>query len=325
MTERKLKEIKPVTPGATRAPNAPGTPGAHGTPVTPGAHGAGVKDISAPLDTARKRLFIGLIAASSLLLSLLLVLGWGIPYIGFSNIHPSVPYIAAIIFGLIILTISWAAFGLVLQILTNRRLPGAGKTRGMAIKFFLPLMELIARACGISAFEVRRSFIKVNNELVQNMAHTQPPEKILILLPHCLQWSGCGIRINNRVENCKRCGKCCMAGIIELGERYGVGIAIATGGTIARRIVVERRPGLIVAVACERDLSSGIQDTYPLPVFGVLNERPFGPCCDTTVPLDKVEEALRCFIKPQNNIGEAPPPQTPPPKGMMPFGNPGNL
>jgi hypothetical protein len=51
-------------------------------------------------------------------------------------------------------------------------------------------------------------------------------------------------------------------------------------------------------VACERDLSSGIQDSYPLPVFGVLNSRPQGPCYDTLVDLEKVEEALKTFLLP---------------------------
>ncbi len=69
--------------------------------------------------------------------------------------------------------------------------------------------------------------------------------------------------------HCKRCGKCPIKGLVELSEKYGVGLAVATGGTLARRIIVERRPRLIIAVACERDLSSGIQDSYPLPVFGV--------------------------------------------------------
>jgi hypothetical protein len=85
---------------------------------------------------------------------------------------------------------------------------------------------------------------------------------------------------------------------VELSEKYQVGLAVATGGTLARRIVVERRPHLIIAVACERDLSSGIQDSYPLPVFGVVNERPHGPCYDTMVDLEKVEEALKTFLVP---------------------------
>jgi len=51
-------------------------------------------------------------------------------------------------------------------------------------------------------------------------------------------------------------------------------------------------------VACERDLSSGIQDSYPLPIFGILNQRPHGPCYDTQVDLEKVEEALKTFLLP---------------------------
>ena len=51
-------------------------------------------------------------------------------------------------------------------------------------------------------------------------------------------------------------------------------------------------------MACDRDLASGIQDTYPLPVYGVLNERPKGPCLDTLVPLDELEQAIVRFMEP---------------------------
>ena len=87
-----------------------------------------------------------------------------------------------------------------------------------------------------------------------------------------------------------------MTGLLDISKKYGVHVAIATGGTIARRIVVQKRPKLILAVACERDLSSGIQDTYPLPVYGILNNRPFGPCLNTQVALEDLQEALRLFL-----------------------------
>ena len=93
-----------------------------------------------------------------------------------------------------------------------------------------------------------------------------------------------------------RCGACPIKDVLGLRDTYGVQVAIATGGTIARRIVVQARPRIIVAVACERDLSSGIQDTHPLPVFGVINERPNGPCLDTFVSIRRLESAIRRFI-----------------------------
>lgn len=38
-----------------------------------------------------------------------------------------------------------------------------------------------------------------------------------------------------------------------------------------------------MAIACERDLISGMEDVLPLPVLGLLNERPYGPCFNTQV------------------------------------------
>ena len=111
------------------------------------------------------------------------------------------------------------------------------------------------------------------------------PRSVLLLMPHCLQDKDCLVKITHRVQNCKRCGKCSIKDLLGLAEKYGVHIAVATGGTIARRIVIETRPDLIIAVACERDLTSGIQDTTPLPVYGIFNQRPFGPCLNTQVAL----------------------------------------
>jgi hypothetical protein len=249
---------------------------------------------------AHKRLFIGLTCGISLLFSLILVLVWGIPYIGFKNIHPSVPYLTGSILILILAVVGWTTFALIFQITAGIKLWGADRARGLSVKLFLPLMELVGRLVGVRAAETRRSFIQVNNELVHGADRQYIPEEILILLPHCIQWSACTFRVSNRLARCKRCGNCNIGPLLDLTEKYGVSIAVATGGTIARRIVVEKKPRLIIAVACERDLASGIQDTYPLPVYGILNERPHGPCIDTLVSITLVEKTLRSFIHPEN-------------------------
>ena len=79
---------------------------------------------------------------------------------------------------------------------------------------------------------------------------------------------------------------------MSLAERFGIEVAVATGGTLARKLIVEKRPRFILAVACERDLTSGIRDAYPLPVIGVLNRRPHGPCFNTSIVVAEVERAL---------------------------------
>lgn len=247
--------------------------------------------------TSRKRLFIGLILGSCGLVCLFLILLWLVPYVGLRNLHPSAPWVLGVVVGVALVLVLWASLGLLLSIVLAKPLPLAGRMRGVTVKLLLPLMSLLGRAVGFSKEDIHTSFIKVNNELVLRELGRFEPARILLLMPHCLQNSRCDMRLTYDMDNCKRCGLCPITGLLDLRDRYGVHLAIATGGTIARRIVVQKRPGIIIAVACYRDLSSGIQDAYPLPVFGVLNERPNGPCLDTTVPLDGLEEALRRFLR----------------------------
>jgi len=187
---------------------------------------------------------------------------------------------------------------LALTVVLGRDLFFSRKLRGVVIKLLLPLMSGVGKLCGVSKDRVRHSFIEINNQLVLAQHPRTTPDKLLLLMPHCLQFHECEFRITGSTVHCQRCGQCPITGLVELSEKYGVGLAVATGGTLARRIVVERRPKLIIAVACERDLSSGIQDSYPLPVYGVINHRPHGPCYDTLVDLEKVEEALQTFLVP---------------------------
>jgi len=247
--------------------------------------------------SVRKRLFIGLLSGTSLLIVLCLGLFWLIPYIGLTTIHPAAPWVLAGLFGLAALLVIWSSLALVLNILLKRSVLFSRKIRGIAVTCYLPLMVAVGRLLGLSKEKIRASFIQVNNDMVQAECSTYPPEDILLLMPHCLQNSRCKYRLTYNINNCRRCGECQIADLLAFSESYGVKLAIATGGTIARRIVVQNRPRLIIAVACERDLSSGIQDTYPLPVFGILNERPFGPCLDTRVALHQLELAIQNFLE----------------------------
>ncbi len=243
-----------------------------------------------------KGVFLGLVAVSSIVLGLFLISLWVVPYYGFDAIHPLAKWIAGVIIALALLIVLWASLGLIINATTGKYLPFFKRLRGVTVKLFLPIMTLIGKAFGLSKNVIRSSFIRVNNDLVLSEAKTYKPDELLMLMPHCLQNSRCKIRLTYNVRNCKRCGKCSIAGLLELSDKYNIHLAVATGGTIARRIVKERRPKLILAVACQRDLASGIQDTYPLPVYGIVNLRPHGPCLDTLVPLDHLEAAIRRFL-----------------------------
>lgn len=143
--------------------------------------------------------------------------------------------------------------------------------------FLLPYAQKLAARFGVSQDRLSHSFIKVSNELVRV---NNIKGKVLALLPRCLN------------KNTKK-------SISDICAQFPNVIShTAPGGNVARKIVYETKPAAIVAVACERDLLSGIRDIAPkIPVIGISNTRPEGPCKNTTVDIDEFRMAIEKFCK----------------------------
>ncbi len=149
-------------------------------------------------------------------------------------------------------------------------------TRGSSLFFLLyPLVLKVGGFFGIARDRLSHSFIRVSNTLARPERSTGP---VLALFPRCL-------RKDMRKEACEIC------------SRFpDVVFHTAPGGSIARRIIGETNPRAIVAVACERDLISGIQDIAPkIPIIGIPNSRPSGPCKDTVIDIENFRSAIEFF------------------------------
>jgi hypothetical protein len=243
----------------------------------------------------KKRIFIGLIVFTVLLIIAITVGLYLIPYVGLKNIHPRAP---EVVFTTMVAALGFLVVGVGLLILTlvlGRDIFFAARLRGIVIEVLFPIMIIVGRLLGISREKVQQSFVEVNNLLVRAKWGDDKPKRVLLLMPHCLQFNDCAIKITGDAYKCQACGKCKIKDLVELAKKHDVHLSVATGGTLARRRVAEAKPEAIIAVACERDLTSGIQDAYPLPVIGILNDRPYGPCFNTSVDIDKVAEALEFF------------------------------
>ncbi len=244
----------------------------------------------------QKRVFIGLLAVTCVILGGLAYLLWWVPNVGLHNIHPYLPDILAVILGLVVSAVVAGSLLLTVTIIAGRDFFLSKKLRGAVVKVLFPLLVVMGKIFGLSREKISHSFVAINNQLVLAQNLRVSPSRLLLLMPHCLQNHDCKVKITGNVEYCEGCGKCPVKDLLTLSHKYRVELAVATGGTIARRIVVQKRPQLIIGVACERDLTSGIQDTYPLPVYGIFNHRPFGPCFNTGLPLAEVEMAIRHFL-----------------------------
>jgi hypothetical protein len=150
------------------------------------------------------------------------------------------------------------------------------------ILYLLPKTVWLGGKFGISRDRVGNSFIKVHNFTTKNFVNNLDTDRLLVLLPRCL-------KRETRTQ------------IMTKIEGDGFKVVTAGGGEQAREAISQYRPTVILALACERDLMSGIKDVAEnIPVLAIPNRRPEGPCKNTDVYLDELDDTLRFITECKN-------------------------
>ena len=145
---------------------------------------------------------------------------------------------------------------------------------------YLHLMNLtshVSRAFGRRDW-VEHAGIDVYNTLAEQRRRRVGSGELLVLIPRCLS-------------------KQALDGVLAIAGRYEVPVFVATRGQLARRVIRERRPRAVVAVACERDMMTGLRDVAgKLPVLGLTMRLPNGPCRDAMLDLETMERWVRGWV-----------------------------
>ena len=129
------------------------------------------------------------------------------------------------------------------------RICRGGMPKGRSLKISLivfsvlfPVVISIGKLLNVDKKEIRRIFVHLNNSYIYSKKYNLRGEDIMLLSPHCIQKSFCNLKVTYDVSNCKRCGKCSVDRFLKLREKYGVKVFVATGGTLARKIILENSP-----------------------------------------------------------------------------------
>jgi hypothetical protein len=192
-------------------------------------------------------------------------------------VHALIPAILWLGLG-IIAALLWAWWGVVFLSYGTRRalLPERLAERGP----FLRLMRWTSRMAQRFGRRdwVENAAVKVYNALALLRGRKVGSGELLLLIPRCLS-------------------KETLDGVLGVAGRYGVPVFVATRGQLARRVIRERRPRAVVAVACERDMVSGLHDVAgKVPVLGLTMTLPAGPCKDALLDLGKLEDWVRSYV-----------------------------
>jgi len=146
-----------------------------------------------------------------------------------------------------------------------------------------PYLQLMNATSHLSRVVGRRDWVEhaaidVYNALAERRHRRVQKGELLVLIPRCLS-------------------KQTLDGVLEIAGRYEVPVFVATRGQLARRVIRERRPRAVVAVACERDMMTGLRDVAgKLPVLGLTMQLPNGPCRDAVLDLAVMDRWVRSLV-----------------------------
>lgn len=194
-----------------------------------------------------------------------------------ASIHPAVP--RALWIGWTVAGSAAAAWWLLLGLaFATRRplLPEKLAERG-------PLLRLMRFTSRLATRFARRDWVenaavKVYNALALTRGRKVGTGELLLLIPRCLSRQA-------------------LDGVLGIAGKYGVPVFVATRGQLARRVIRERRPRAVVAVACERDMVSGLHDVAgKVPVLGLTMTLPAGPCKDAGLDLERLEAWVKAYL-----------------------------
>jgi hypothetical protein len=219
--------------------------------------------------------FFVLAALSTFALAALIALLWYLVKPRFEQFNPFLPGVIQWSLALLAVISAFLALAEWVLVVKLGKSIVPYKTMEKFILSVLPKAVWLGGKFGISRDRVGNSFIKVHNLVTRSYAQRLSAERLLILLPRCLK-------------------KEARSRIIEAAGEGETKVLTVAGGEEAREAIRRYRPNFILAIACERDLMSGIRDVAEkIPVLAISNRRPEGPCKNTDFSPDELEEAFR--------------------------------
>ena len=217
---------------------------------------------------------------AALTIAVAAALGFGLWYVLAPRLERFAPALAtALLLALAAASLlAWLWYGLLLASFYGPvlLLPERLAERGL----FLRLMAWTSRvAARFGARDwVEHAAVDVYNDLAVRRGRRVGRGELLVLIPRCLS-------------------KATLDSVLEVAGRYDVPVFVATRGQLARRAIRERRPRAVVAVACERDMVTGLHDVAAkVPVLGLTMSLPAGPCKDAVIDVERFESFVQSFV-----------------------------
>lgn len=221
----------------------------------------------------RPATFLFLASGILLISAAVLLLGWFLVKPRFEQLDPTIAQYS----GWMLMGLTAGFFlAVIFEVILMMKLGSSLLPYKITEKFVLSLLPgtiWLGAKFGISRDRIGNSFLKLHNLITKKYIGRRRSGRLLVLLPRCLKKEARARVTENLSGDFK--------------------VYTAAGGEEARKAIKDYRPSTILAVACERDLMSGIREVADkIPVLAIPNQRPEGPCKNTEVAESHVQEML---------------------------------
>jgi geranylgeranyl pyrophosphate synthase len=150
----------------------------------------------------------------------------------------------------------------------------------------------------LERFELPEAFlgwtlVVLSSEFWRDQIAIVPPERRLLLLPHCLKHTeGCPADYDQYGLDCKQCGACCIADFRTRAEQLGYKVLVAEGSPIVLKIIVSGYVDAIVGVACLNVLEKVFDKILLVGIPCMAVPLLSSDCRNTSVDEDWVSEMI---------------------------------
>lgn len=148
--------------------------------------------------------------------------------------------------------------------------------------FYSPLKS-VGKRLGFDDTLVDQVGVILRNRANKKKFDSIPPEKKIIVLPHCLRVADCEAALKESGINCTKCNKCAIGIIKEKAEPMGYKVFIVPGSSFIKKIIQKNKFESVVGVACYEDLNLTMMAFSDYCPQGVLLSR--SGCFETKVDL----------------------------------------
>lgn len=155
--------------------------------------------------------------------------------------------------------------------------------------FYSPLKS-VSKRLGFDETLVDHMGVEVRNKVNKKKFLSIPPEKKIIVMPHCLRVADCQATLKESGMICTCCNKCAIGVIKSKAEPMGYKTFIVPGSSFIKKIIKKNEFEGVVGIACYEDLNQMMMSLSDFAPQGVLLSR--SGCYETKVDIKSVLETI---------------------------------